>query len=200
MTVGSSDAAFQLFGACVHSLRFAFGAPLGYPYARPLADEGGTPESLFRRIQVASPPPTRDGEPWPTGMTLAKQPFDPETGAGKLADVSCADGIPSLDAPDPGTVVLDEWFRVPRQEGQFDFPGDDQGRYMLSINYWSPIPDGAASATKTVAYYNDDLTMKWSRPVTVGQWVAISFDAFFPLERDSADLILQIQECDGRHN
>jgi hypothetical protein len=198
MGVGSSDAAIELFGACVHSLRFSFGAPLGYPYGRPVADGDGTPEALFRRIQVASPPPTRGGEPWQTGMALAQQPFDPETGAGKLADVTCEEGIPSLDAPEPGTVVLDEWFRVGRQEGQVDFPGDDQGRYTLSIKYWSPIPEGQTFTRKTVAYYNDDLTMKWSRDVSVGDWVAISFDAFWPPERDSADLILQIPECDGR--
>lgn len=199
MSVGTSDAAFDLTGACIHSLRFAFGGPIGYPYAPPLPNEGaGPPEALFRRIQVASPPPTRAGEPWQTGMTLAKQPFDPETGAGKLADVTCEEGIPSLDMPEPGTVVLDEWFRVGREEGQVDFPGNDQGRYTLSIKYWSPIPDGRTSERKTVAYYNDDLTMKWARDVSVGDWVAISFDAFFPPERDSADLILQIPECDGR--
>src|SRR5690349_4688277 len=104
MTVWTSDATFQLIGACVHSLRFAFGAPVGYPQGVPLTDEAGGPPALFRRIQVASPPPTRAGEPWQTGMTLAKQPFDPETGAGKLADVTCEEGIPALDAPDLATV------------------------------------------------------------------------------------------------
>ncbi|MCY1139018.1 hypothetical protein OWR29_13495 [Actinoplanes sp. Pm04-4] len=131
-------------------------------------------------------------------MKLAGQPFDPETGAGKLADVTFDEGIPSLDAAAPDTVVLDEWFRVPRQEGHVDFPGDDHGRYALSIKYWSPIPEGQTSTRKTVSYYNDDLTMKWGRTPAVGDWVAVSFDAFFPPERDSADLILQIGECDGR--
>jgi len=199
MSVGTSDAAFELVGACVHSLRFVFGGPIGYPYASPLpGDRDGAPEALFRRIQVVSPPPTRAGEPWQTGMKLAQQPFDPDTGAGKLADVTCEEGIPSLDAADPGTVVLDEWFRVGRREAQVDFPGEDQGRYVLSIRYWSPIPEGQARTRKTVAYYNDDLTMEWSRDVSVGDWIAISFDAFFPPERDSADLILQITDCDGR--
>jgi hypothetical protein len=198
MSVFSSDAAFELTGACVHSLRFAFGAPVGYPYGVRLSDEQGGPPALFRRIQAASPPPTRGGDPWQTGMTLAGQPFDPETGAGKLADVSCEEGIPSLDAAEPGTVVLDEWFRVGRQEKQLDVPGSDQGRCALSIKYWNPIPEGQTSTSKTVAYYTDDLTMSWNRDMTVGQWVAISFDAFFPPERDSADLILQIGECDGR--
>lgn len=197
MTVGASDAVFALSGACVHSLRFAFGAPLDYPFALPLTDEQGRPPALFRRIQAVSPPPTRGGEPWPTGMKLAGQPFEPEAGADKLAEVVCDEGIPSLDAPDPATVVLDEWFRVEKQETIVDFPGEDHGSCALSIRYWNPIPKGHATARKTVAYY-DTYEMKWISPVEVGDWVAVSFDAFGPPERDSADVIIPIRRCDCR--
>ncbi|WP_127502451.1 hypothetical protein [Actinoplanes solisilvae] len=196
MGVGLSDAVFKLDGACVHSLRFSFGAPLGYPSAPALPDGADSPPALFRRIQVASPPPTRGGEPWQNGMKLAGQPFEPGAGADKLAEVVCDEGIPSLDAANPETVVLDEWFRVEKQEATVDFPGEDHGRYLLAIGYWSPIPQGQPTAQKTVAYYGDRYEMEWTRPVAVGDWVAVSFDAFFPPERDSSDVIIPITECD----
>ncbi|WP_250030765.1 hypothetical protein [Paractinoplanes maris] len=199
MAVGTSDATFQLIGACVHSLRFAFGAPIGYPYATPLpSEDNDRPPALFRRIQVVSPPPTRGGAKWQTGMKLAEQPFDPETGAGKLADVTCEEGVPSLDVPEAGSIVLDEWFRIEQRQAEVDFPGKDHGRYALSIKYWNPIPDGETSTKKPVAYYNDKVTLEWHRDVTVGDWIAVSFDAFYPPERDSADLLMQIAECDCR--
>jgi hypothetical protein len=194
MTVGTSDAVFGLVNACVHALRFVFGAPLGYPYGLPLADDPDQ-HALFRRIQAASPPPTRAGQPWPTGMLLAGQPFQPESGLDKLAEVVCEEGIASLDQADPDTVVLDEWFRVPRQEKVVPFPGTDGG-YTLSIRYWSPIPDGHVSAEKTVTFYDDTLRLRWNRELAVGDWVAVSFDAFWPAERDSADILFPIGECD----
>ncbi|WP_249998129.1 hypothetical protein [Actinoplanes sp. M2I2] len=197
MSVGLSDAAFELSGACVHSLRFAFGAPLGYPSGLRLAESRESlPPALFRRIQAVSPPPTRAGEPWHQGMTLAGQPFQPQGAVDKLAEVICDEGIPSLDAAAPGAVVLDEWFRVGQQQKDIDFPGRDHGRYLLSISYWSPVPEGQAATRKTVAYYDDTYEMTWTRPVKVGDWVAVSFDAFFPPERDSAEVIVPISECD----
>jgi len=197
MGQGLSDAVFELNGACVHSLRFAFGAPLGYPDAPTQPEQGDNPPpALFHRIVAATPPPTRRGEPWYTGMRLAGEPFLPETGAAKLAEVTCDEGIPSLDAPEPGTVVLDENFRVGKRSKIVDFPGQDHGRFMISIRYWSPIPDGHSTAQATVAYYDDSYRMAWTDPVTVGDWVAVSFAGFRPPERDSADVLVQIGECD----
>ncbi|MBU2666108.1 hypothetical protein KOI35_21570 [Actinoplanes bogorensis] len=195
MSVGLSDAVFTLTSACVHSLRFSFGAPLGYPYGVPLSEDAGQ-KALFKRIQAASPPPTRGGQSWPTGMKLAGQPFQPESGVAKLAEVVCEEGIPSLDEADPGSIVLDEWFRIGRREETVKFPGDDQGRYTLSIKYWSPIPDGQASWERTVSFFDDIYCMTWKRELVVGEWVAISFDAFWPAERDSADVLIPIAECD----
>ncbi|MBM2615612.1 hypothetical protein JIG36_08545 [Actinoplanes sp. LDG1-06] len=199
MGVGISDAAFELVGACVHSLRFAFGAPLEYPYAPLLADGSGQPPAIFRRLQAVSPPPSRDGEPWYTGMTLAGEPFLPDivTGADRLAAVQHVDGIPSLDVADPETVVLDEWITVDRCEKPrpMAFPGPDRGSFLLSIGYWSPIPEGEKSAEKMVRYYGE-YRLNWAR-VPEGRWVAVSLDAFWPPERDSGDVIIPLGECDS---
>ncbi len=199
MSVFTSDAVFELTGACVHTLRFSSGAPGGYPQGVPLSDEGGGPPALFRRIQVASPPPARGGEPWYTGMTLAGGPFRPDVvpGGDELADVGHETGIPSLGAAEPRTVVLDEWIRMERldEPRPVTFPGDDRGHYVLSIDYWSPIADGETSAERALRYYGE-YRLGWSR-VPEGAWVAISFDAFWPPERDSADLIIPLGACDS---
>jgi hypothetical protein len=190
-----SDAAFELLGACVHSLRFAFGAPLEYPYAPArLADEN-PPPALFRRLQAASPPPSRNGEPWYTGLSLDGKPFQPSSFADRLAEVKYDEGAASLDAPDPQRIVLDRHFRIPRQQQTMAFPGPDCGRYLTSIDYWSPIPPSADATVEQVEYY-DTFRMEWDR-APVGDWVAVSFDAFWPPERDSADLIIPLGDCDG---
>ncbi|GAA0449377.1 hypothetical protein Ade02nite_58330 [Paractinoplanes deccanensis] len=189
----TSDAAFELVGACVHSLRFAFGAPLRYPYA-PTISEEHPPPAIFRRLQAVSPPPGRGGGEWYEGMTLDDKPFRPNGMPVRLDEVRHEEGIPSLDGADPDKVVLDSWFRVPRRAKKMFFPGPDRGRYLLSIGYWSPIPPGATETEREVAYY-DEYRMNWSRRPE-GQWVAVSFDAFYPPERDSADLIIPIGDCD----
>jgi hypothetical protein len=191
-----SDAAFQLLGACVHSLRFGFGAPLDYPYAPARLAKKNPPPALFRRLQAASPPPDRDGGRWETGMSRAGRPFDPNRSPDQLAEVEVAEGAASLDLPDPGTIVLDRWFSVPRRQQTMAFPGDDRGKYLTSIRYWAPpIPPLQDRAEELVEYY-DEYRMEWDRSPEKRAWVAVSFDAFWPPERDSADLIIPLGRCD----
>jgi hypothetical protein len=199
MTQATSDAAFELKGACVHSLRFAFGAPLDYPYAPLLTDGATEPSAFFRRVQAASPPPRRAGAPWYAGMTLGGEPFQPDVvlGADRLAAVQHQADIPSLDAAEPETIVLDEWIAIERSEERrsMSFPGPDRGHFLLSIGYWNPIPEGKESIDKDVKYYGE-YRLTWNR-VPEGRWVAVSFDAFWPPERDSGDLIIPIGDCDA---
>jgi hypothetical protein len=159
MSQGVSDAVFELHGACVHSLRFSFGAPLDYPYARAQVSDDNPPPALFRRLQAVSPPPARKGAPWQTGMTLAGRPLDPAGPRDRLADARHQDGVAHLDVPKPETVVLDWWFDVPHNRRTVEFPGD-----------WGTKPQS--------------------------DWVAVSFDAFWPAERDSADVIIPLGDCD----
>src|SRR5687768_17033227 len=102
----SRDAVFELHGACVHSLRFSFYAPLDYPYAPAKVADENPPPVLFRRLQAVSPPPTRKGAAWHTGMTLDGKPFDPAGSRDRLVHVKHREGVDSLDAPEPENVVL----------------------------------------------------------------------------------------------
>jgi len=194
MSQPASDAAFEFVGACVHSLRFAFGAPIGYPHATARIAEGSPPPALYRRLQAVSPPPTREGAPWYEGLTLDGKPFDPDSPSDRLAEVRYDDGMASLDLPEPETVVLDQWFTVPRQQHVLSFSSSDSGGFLVSIDYWSGIPESAKETEKEVLYY-DSYRMDWDRRPE-GNWAAVSLEAFWPPERDSADLLIPIGECD----
>jgi hypothetical protein len=196
MSQAVSDAAFELLGACRHSLRFAFGAPIDYPYAAVRLAAENTPPALFRRLQASSPPPTREGAPWQTGMTLDGRPFEPaDPGHRSALDrVQRDEGAASLDQPEPAAIVLDQHFSLPRQQQKVAFPGSDRGRYVLSVAYWSPVPASGDEVVKEVEYY-DTFRMEWDRRPE-SDWVAVSFDAFWPPERDSADVLIPLGECD----
>jgi hypothetical protein len=189
-----SDAAFELIGACVHSLRFALGAPVGYPDAVARFAEDNPPPALFRRVQAVSPPPTREGKPWWTGMTLDGKPFQPNVWNDRLAEVRHEDGIPSLDAADSDKVVLNQGVTMPRRRETMYFPGPDRGRYLCSIFYWTGIPPNAEQGDAVVEYY-DEYRMDWDRTPEDG-WVAVSLDGFWPPERDSGDVIIPLGACD----
>jgi hypothetical protein len=189
-----SDAAVQVQGACRHSLRFAFGAPVGYPYAAALFPRDNPPPALFRRVQVAWPPPGRDGHPWQTGLWTGSGPFDPDDPPEHLRDVRPQEGAIALDLPKSDSIVLDSWFSVPRIRQTMSLAGADQDVAVLSVPYW-PGPETAHVdyfATHRMKF-RTELTDTWC-----GEWIAISFDAFWPPERDSADLIARLSKCDSQ--
>ncbi|WP_249998131.1 hypothetical protein [Actinoplanes sp. M2I2] len=194
MSVWTSDAAFELHGACEHSLRFSFAAPVGYPYApAEMADEN-PPPVLFRRIQAASPPPTRQGAPWHTGLTLDGKPFLPDGPTDRLAHVQHPEGAANLDTPAPDTVILNWMFDIPRHQHTITAPGDDENKLLLSIPYWNPAEATGQTITQTVDYYATHRVEWTQKPET--DWVAVSFDDFFPKDRDSADILIPLGECD----
>jgi len=190
-----SDAVFELHGACVHSLRFSFAAPIGLPYAPATLAEDNPPPVMFRRVQAASPPPTRKGARWTTGLTLDGKPFDPSGPLDRLAEVEHPEDAESLDTPDPETLVLDWVFDVPREQHTIAMPGDDKGEYLLSIPYWNPAADGEA-VTRTVDYFATH-RVNWATEPQA-DWVAVSFDGFYPKERDSADVLIPLGNCDDQ--
>ncbi|WP_436532542.1 hypothetical protein [Actinoplanes sp. HUAS TT8] len=192
--VGISEAAVELAGACVHSLRFAVGAPLDRPYAKVELSTTNPAPALYRRLQVVSPPPTRDGEPWPTGLTLEDKPFEPSELPHRLSDVRITEGTPSLDLPDPERIVLDRWISIPRQQGSMEFSSIGDDRYVLAVQYWNPVPAGEQSVTKELQYYAT-YRLDFDRP-PASDWIAVSLDAFWPPERDSADLLIPLGDCD----
>jgi hypothetical protein len=187
-----SDAAVEILGACRHSLRFAFGAPIGYPYAAARFARDNPPPALFRRVQVAWPPPKREGAPWQTGLTTDSGDFDPDNPPKRLRDVRPPEGAISLGPPEPDTIVLDWWFSVPRARQTMTFPGADQDFTVLSVPYWNELQVAHVEyfATHRLSFPADRTDQKR------GDWIAISFDAFWPPERDSADVIAHLGDCD----
>jgi hypothetical protein len=121
-------------------------------------------------------------------------PFDPTEPADRLAEVKHEEGIGGLDAPEPDTVVLDWYFDIPRSPRSVDFPGDDEGRYLLSIPYWNPATESGEPVTKHVDY-SATHRIDWAK-TPQSPWVAVSFDKFYPAERDSADILIPLGACD----
>ncbi|GLW31185.1 hypothetical protein [Actinoplanes regularis] len=192
--IAVSEAAFELIGACAHALRFAVGAPLDRPYAKVELSTTNPAPALYRRLQVVSPPPTRDGEPWQSGLTLDDKPFEPSELSDRLAEVQIAEGTPSLDLPDPQWIVLDRWIAIPRQRATMEFSRSERGRQLLSVQYWHPLPEGVESVTKEVEFHGT-YRMDFDHP-PADDWIAVSFDAFWPPERDSADVLIPLGDCD----
>jgi hypothetical protein len=194
-SIAVSDAAFELAGACMHSIRFVFAAQIAYPYAGASLVEDNPPESLFRRVQAASPPPSRAGKPWQTGLTLNGAPFDPANARDHLNNVKLVTGIDNLDAPNSDTIILDHWFEIPRAVRRVEWSWDEPRPYLLSCPYWQPISGPGDTASQDVDY-SAVLRLNWLKP-PASTWVAVSFDAFWPAERDSADVLIPLSTCDS---
>ena len=62
--------------------------------------------------------------------------------------------------------------------------------------YWNPDQAPGATVTTQVDYFVIR-RLNFTREPR-GDWIAISFDGFWPPERDSADLIARLGECDAR--
>jgi hypothetical protein len=195
-----SDAVLDVKRVCRHGVRFRYGAQLDLPaYSRLRPVLGGKKSlpTLYRLIQAASPPPNRpdkplDNRPWEYGFLVNnKEPFDPNGGNWTPEQVSAQAGIPSLGQPEPETIVLNKWFTLPAvPDRPFPMPlrkGPQLG--FASVRYLQLEGD------KVGVNYLGEYTCDWDRPLVAGNWVAISFDRFWPQERDSVDYIVQIREC-----
>ncbi len=201
MSHAGGDAVFDFPQVCRNGIALKFGVrdpthPQGAPEMRLRA--------LYRRIQAASPPPTRDGRPWELGIRVKDGTEDgqPLRVAGgddswKRRGVFHLEGIPSLDQPTPNTIVLDRWLAVPAVQAHpttLAFTNEVDQRGFLSVSYPQPPIQDEGVTRVGVAYYNQH-TFHWARQLPPGAWVAISFDRFWPPERDSADYIAQVEDC-----
>jgi len=200
MPHAGQDAVFDFLQVCRNGIRLKFGVrvpthPQGPPEKRLRA--------IYRRIQAAAPPPTRDGRPWELGIRVKDgtedgQPLRVADGddSWKRRGVFHLEGIPSLDQPTPNTIVLDRWLAVPAVEAHpttFAFTNEVDQRGFLSVSYPQP-PIGDAGVTQVGVAYFEQYTLDWSRELSPGAWVAISFERFWPPERDSADYIAQVED------
>lgn len=204
MPHAGSDAVFDFLRVCSHGFRFKFGvrAPASTQDAPP-----NRSHALHVRIQAASPPPSRvDKLPWEFGIrvndgTEAGQPLQVAVGddSWKQHGVFQVKGIPSLDQPAPGDIVLDRWLTVPGHRTTLEFNGNVDHLGFLSASYPQPELDERGVAQVPVDYYRQD-DIPWLRDLPVNSWVAISFDRFWPPERESVEYIAQIGNCDPPHD
>ena len=139
MPHAGSDAVFDFLRVCSHGFRFKFGV-------RASASAQDAPpnrsQALHVRIQAASPPPSRvDKLPWEFGIrvndgTEAGQPLQVAVGddSWKQHGVFQVKGIPSLDQPAPGDIVLDRWLTVPGHRTTLEFNGNVDHLGFLSAS------------------------------------------------------------------
>jgi hypothetical protein len=200
MPHAGGDAVFDFLQVCRNGIRLKFGV-------RVATHPQGSPEkplrAIYQRIQAVSPPPTRDGRPWELGIRVKDgtedgQPLRMADGddSWKRRGVFHLEGIPSLDQPTPNTIVLDRWMAVPAVQAHpttFAFTNEVDQRGFLSVSYPQPHIGDDGVTPVGVAYF-EQYTLHWARQLPPGAWVAISFDRFWPPERDSADYIAQVED------
>ena len=200
MPIAGADAVWDALQVCRNGIQLKFGV-------RVPTHPQGSPEkqlrAIYRRIQAASPPPTRDGRPWEYGIRVKDdtedgQPLRVADGddSWKREGVFHLEGIPSLDQPTPNTIVLDRWMAVPAVQAHpttFAFTNEVDQRGFLSVFYPQPHIGDDGVTPVGVAYF-EQYTLHWARQLPPGAWVAISFDRFWPPERDSADYIAQVED------
>lgn len=203
MPQAGSDAVFDFLRVCRHGSRLKFGV-------RPPSGSRAAPErrlrALYTRIQAASPPPTRDGLDWWFGIRLNNgtengQPLGATDGdhSWRGQGVFHVEDIPSLDQPDPGTIVLDRWLAVPAAQASpttFAFTNKVDQVGFLSASYPQPRVEDGAVTLVAVDYYGV-YDIRWSRELPLNSWVAISFDRFFPPERNSVEFLAPVGDCDA---
>jgi hypothetical protein len=212
MSQGSGDAVLDPVLACPHSLTFRLGVEFGLPNRTPPPLESLLPARYFR-LQVASPPPDRiDGSSWKTGLRVFDESangrdfrdFEENDSYWKEKGVFALGGISSLDQPLPEKLVLDTWLAVPAVHPSealtraFDLTAPDKPtgepiNHFLSARYPQPIVEGRRLGLASVSYY-----WEGELPLTgdVGNFIAVSLDAFQPPDRFSVDYIVAVdQEC-----
>ncbi|HWD44061.1 MAG TPA: hypothetical protein VHM23_10210 [Actinomycetota bacterium] len=204
MPQAGPDAIFDFLQICHHRVKFILGVlpPLADPQAAP----GRRLPAIYRRIQAATPPPDRaDKTPWEFGIRLDDntedgQPFQSSDDDDSWKDrgVFFVKDIASLDQPKPpSAIVLDSWLAVPARPISWPFTNDIDRHGFRSAHYPQPRI-GKEGVTRVSLDYFGMYDLPWSRHLPDdSQWVAFSFDRFWPPERDSPEYIGQVQtDCD----
>jgi hypothetical protein len=203
MPQAGGDAVFDFLRVCRHGFQLKLG--LVPPAPRPGAP-GRQLRAVYQRIQAASPPPARGGLDWRFGIrvndgTENGRPLGATDGdhSWKRQGVLHVEDIPSLDQPDPGTIVLDRWLAVPAAQASpttFAFTNEVDQVGFVSASYPQPHVEDGDVTLVAVDYYGV-YDIRWSRELPPDSWVAISFDRFFPPERRSVEFLAPVGDCDA---
>jgi hypothetical protein len=208
MSHPSSDAVMDPVRACPHSLEFRLGVQLRLPDRAPPSLESQLP-ARYLRIQVASPPPRRiDGSRWQDGLRVHDdsengREFDASDPTWKQSGVFPLEGISPLDQPPPETLVVDRWLAVravpppAALTTTFTMTVPSLGsvgttNHFISVPYPVPVVDGKELEVAGVTYYCEEVLPLTGEPK---DWIAVSFDRFWPPERASADYIIAVEAC-----
>jgi hypothetical protein len=206
----SSDAAIYVLRVGRDGLRFRYAAQIQLlefmlTRAKALKKPGDT---LRQYVQVASPPPSRQGHDWWYGIyvddgTRDGRPFDPADDIWKERRIFHLEGIPSLDKPDKDTIVLNATFDMSHeQELQAPLRDEVDPKGFLSVPYYTRIQLTPGIVTYVDVNYSGEYRVRWSggRELKPKTWVAISIadkqsDCFSPPERDTAEFLAQVEDC-----
>jgi hypothetical protein len=208
MSHASSDAVMDPVRACPHSLQFRLGIQFRIPNRAPPSLASLLP-ARYLRIQVASPPPNRvDGSSWQSGLrvhdhTENGRKFDASDPTWRQAEVFPLEGISPLDQPAPETLVLDQWLAVRSVPPTAAIPTTftltvpslrsvGMTNHFLSVPYPAPVVDGKELKVAGVTYFCEEVL---SLTGEAKDWIAVSFDRFWPPERASADYIVAVDAC-----
>jgi hypothetical protein len=199
MSQAGSNAIFDFLQICPHGVKLIFGV---ITPPNPQAAPGSRLPAIYRPIQASSPPPARaDGSAWESGILLADgQPLQASSPGDEWRDqgVRFVEDVASLGQPPPDTIVLDQWLTLPANPVDRPFTNEVDRMGFLSASYPQPVI-GAAGETHVQVDYNADFDLRdlrWSKPLEQGSWVAISFDRFWPPERESVEYIARVRDCD----
>ena len=199
MSHAGGDAIFDFLQICRHGVKLVFAVS---PPADPRATPGNRLPAIYRRVQAATPPPERaDHSPWTSGILVDdgagnRRPLRPEDGVEVWGNrgVNFVQDIASLGLPDPATIMLDRWLAVPADPSTRPFTDEVDPRGFLSASYPQPAV-GAGGVTHVQVDYAAEYDLAWSRPLPAGsRWVALSFDRFWPPERESVEFIGLVEE------
>jgi hypothetical protein len=201
MSQAGSNAIFEFVQICGHGVKLVLGV---IQPPNPRAPAGSRLPAIYRRIQAASPPPCRaDKSEWTSGMlpndSQALEPSSP-SGDWENPGVHFADDVASLGQPPPGTIKLDQWLTLPAGPVKRRLTGAPEPLGFLSAPYPQPVLGADGWTDVQVDYNIETELLPWSNPPKPGDWVAFSFDRFWPPERESVEFIGRVQadcDCDG---
>ncbi len=113
--------------------------------------------------------------------------FDPELLSYRgLLEVFFQVHRPDLDASIVGSLYRSEIFCTSTEQRRV---AEDTIRDVDASGHWP-----GETVTKQVQYFATH-RLDWAKRPQ-GRWVALSFDAFWPPERDSADVLIPLGDCD----
>jgi hypothetical protein len=202
MSHAVSDAIMQPLAICHCRIRFNLGVQFRL-VDKPLKEPLG---ARYLRMQAAPPDRRVDRTAWPSGLKVKAEDdgpdldFNPGDPGWEHRDVYPLEGISPLGLPEPETLVVDRWVTVPPVPDNVKIQpvialGNvaDEAPHFVSVAYPPPGLGNQQLVDVGFYYYLSEKVVRFNREAR--DWLAVSFDRFWPPERSSADYILPVDDC-----